>query len=216
MSAYASLDDYNAILTTEVAPGTPKAARIIDLLEVAAEEINAECGRDFFRHPTTGTETFTVDGHGGSILHFHEGLISLDLLEYSDDRGVTFTEFATGDWSLRGDDYSSTAPALAGEPYFHVVLSPASTTRTSFTRGQSVLRLTGARGWNVGPRRLVEANAQRARQLAYGDNTYSGSVPGPEDLNPYDYAQRLVSFRWPQVVWNFIRAHNRRFIPCSL
>jgi len=216
VTAYASIDDYNAILETPIAPDSAKAARIIDLLDVAAEEVNAECGRDFFRHPTTGTETFTVDGHGGTTLHFHDGLISLDLLEYSEDLGVTFTEFASGDWSLRGDDYSSTAPALDGEPYFHVVLSPASTTRTSFPRGQSVLRATGARGWTAAPRRLVEANAQRARQLAYGDQTYSGGLPGPEEVNPYGFAQPFVSFRWPQVVWNFMRAHNRRFIPCSL
>lgn len=214
--AYASLDDYNAILETKLMAGSPKAARIEDLLVVAAEELIAECGRDFLRHPTSGSETFTIDGQGGNVLHFHEGLVGVDLLEYSDDRGASYIEFASGDWSLRGVDYSSSSAALPGEPYFHLVLNPLSTTRTSFPRGQNVIRITGARGWAFPPRRLVEANAQRARQIAYGDATHAGSLPGPEEMNPYDYAQRLVSFRWPDVAWNFIRSHNRRFIPCSM
>lgn len=217
MTPYATPDDYNAILQTPLPLTGPRMARITDLLEVATEEVIAECQRDFFRHPTDGTETFTLDADGGTVLHFHEGLISVDLLEYSVDRGASYSAFATGDWSLRGDDPDSTSPAIEGEPYFHLVLSPNSTTRFAFPAGRSALRLTGARGWATPPRRVVEMTAQRARQIAYGDPTYSGITPGPEDANPYDYAQRLVSSsRWPDVAWKFMRAQSRRFIPCSI
>lgn len=217
MTPYATIDDYAAILK----PGRPITdelkARIEDLLEVAAEEIVDEMGgKDYLRHPATGTETWTMDGTGGRVLHFHEGLISIDTLEYSQDLGASYTPFEATDYTLRGDDYDSVQPIPAGEPYFHLMLGLNPVTRRSFPRGLNLIRVTGARGWPTPPRRLVEANAQRARQIAFGDQTYSGQIPGPENMNPYDYAQTLVSFRWPQVVWNFTHAQSRRFMACSL
>lgn len=214
MVAYASIDDLLPLFETP--PKDTRQVRLEGLLEVATGELIGECGgRDYFRHPTAGARTWTIDGRGDDVLHVHEGLLELSLLEISLDAGLSFVELDPAHYQLLGARYTDGELPADGEPYFHVRLRrPPVGIYRCFPHGQSVIRATGVTGWAMPPRVLVESTAERARQLAYGDSTYSGSVPGPDE-----YAEGGaggVSDRWPQLLWNFLRNERLRFYACSM
>lgn len=204
--AYATLEDLLALFSTK--PKAGRQERLVGLLATAAEELNGELDVDFFRHPTTGVDTWLVDGDGTAMLHLHGGVVSLDLVEISLDGGRTFVELESSNWALRANAYDWDAPAN-GEPYFHLVLLPTGT-YTYLPRGTATLRLTGARGWSSPPRVVVEANAARARQIAAADPAYQGEIPSDDD-----FGRPSVSGRWPDVLYRFIARHRRRFYACE-
>jgi hypothetical protein len=213
--AYATLDDVLKFFQTP--PKTERQERLQDLLASAADELNDELKRDFFRHPTTGEHTWTVDGRGwcpmgagAEILCLHRGVVSLSLVEISYDYGVTFTELAATDWALQWGAFDSEAPP-EGEPYFHLALLVSGAYRT-FPRGRGTVRLTGAEGFDTPPRALVEGNAERARQLAAADPLYAGTVSSPPD----EGGLPSVSTRWPDLTYRFIERWRRRFYACEL
>lgn len=185
-------------------------ARLEDLLPVAAEELRDELGGvDYLRHPTSGTETWLVDGKGTGQLHLHRGVVSLSLVEISLDYGATFVELASTDWALHWDAFSSDAPP-DGEPYFHLVLLVDGSWWT-FPRGTATVRLTGVSGWAEAPRVLVESEAERARQIAYADPSYEGIVPSDPQ-----FGQPTVTSRWPDTLFKFLRREQRRFAACEI
>ena len=213
--AYASIDDVLALMETQ--PQATKQPRIETLLTVSAEEINRAIRRDYFRHPVEGEETryLAVPLVGDDQIHVHGGIVSLSGIEYSNDDGATWTGYESGVWTLTGaSPYNF--ERIEGEPYFHIVLN-ATAFSSGFATvpwGYRALRATGVFGWDPVPSALVEANAERARQLLYGEGTYAGSVPGLQEYSPVEYAQPLVSVRYTHVYYNFVQAERQRFRFC--
>lgn len=208
-TAYAELEDVLAFFSTP--PKGARLERLDGLLGTAAEELNGELRRDYYRHPTTGEATWLVDGEGGRVLHLHRGIVSLSLVEISLDRGQTFVELAATDWLLKGDSPTSSDAPPDGEPYFHLVLTPYAT-YTTWPVGDAVIRLTGAYGWSTPPRPLIEGNAERVRQIAFADPSYQGFIPVDEE----GYGRPMVSSgRWPDVLYKFMQRENDRFYACE-
>ena len=211
VTAYAEIEDVLAFFST--APVGKKRERLGGLLGTAAEELNEELKRDYYRHPTTGDETWLVDGpdnENSALLHVHEGIVELSLVEISLDRGQTFVELEADGWLLKWDKDSLRTPP-EGEPHFHVELRPFAA-YTTLPRGTGVVRLTGVRGWPRFPLPLVEGNAERARQIAFADPSYQGYVPTDGDA----YGRPAASGRWPDVTWRFIEREKRRFYACEM
>ncbi len=209
--AYAALTDVVGLFETW--PLTKRLPRLTTLLRVATGQVIDEFdGRDFFRHPASGSATWLADGNGSPTLHVHEGLIALDALELSFDGGLTYVQVTASDYMLRGDSPFSAEPIPAGEPYFHIRFT-AFGQYTNFPRSHQSARLTGARGWPTVPTVLREATAQRVRQLAAAGATYDGSDAGGAD--GYGPAPTTDRF-WPQSMWNFQKAERERFIGCSV
>ena len=232
---YATLDDVLATFETPIAdPRT--LARFAGLLTTATNQVIEACGhRDYFRHPATGVTTWEVDGDGSDTLHIHEGLVRLDLLELSFDGGRTFVPVnglpgslsVPSDYVLRGDSPYDAAPIIGEdtyadgippatvatiEPYFHVRFTGFGKYVT-FVPTVRAARLTGIRGWPAVPPSLVEATAQRVRQLAFGSAGYSGGSAGGEDQ--YGRVSSTDRF-WPQSMYNFLQAEHSRFIACHM
>lgn len=208
-ASYATLAKLLSLWETSPPSDPDRLVRLGSILGNAATEINKELRRDYFRHPTTGTATWTVDTNRRTdLLHQHGGIVSASLVEITTD-GTTYTELESTDWVLRGSNPRSEA-TLDGEPWFHVVLNPHGSLR-QFPIGLAAVRLTGANGWDAPPTDLVEANAQRARQVAYADISFSGSAPGGQD----QYGQSMTSDRWfTTMLWNFMKRERMRFRTC--
>lgn len=233
--AYASLDDVLATYETPITD--PRSLRrMAGLLTTATNQVIEACGhRDYFRHPATGVTTWVMDGDGSDTLHVHEGLVRLDLLELSFDGGRTYVPVnglpgslsVPSDYVLRGDSpyvaepipgedtYASGIPPsteAATEPYFHVRFTGFGKYVT-FVPTVRAARLTGIRGWPTVPTALVEATAQRVRQLAFGSAGYSGGDAGGPDI--FGRVSSTDRF-WPQSMYNFLQAEHSRFMACHM
>lgn len=212
--AYASLGDLLPLFETPPKPS--RYARLNGLLRTATAELITEMGgRDYFRHPTTGSgswfgsvgRTYVSRGRDEyGLLHVHTGIVALDTLEVSQDLGGSFTTVTPGDYVLRGANPESTDPLPPGEPAFHVLFTGIGTVQ-GFPRGVNVVRLTGAYGWPAIPRPVVEGVAERARQLAYADPSFTGSVVGPPEFG----AGGQPSERWPQILYRWLESERHRF-----
>ncbi|MBV9487177.1 MAG: hypothetical protein JO246_14095, partial [Frankiaceae bacterium] len=67
------------------------------------------------------------------------------------------------------------------------------------------------RGWPAVPETLIEATAQRARQLAWAEGSFSGSQAGGMD----EFGSPAPTDRfWPQSTYNFIARQASRFNGC--
>ncbi len=214
--AYADLGDVLGLFQTAITGAATgdarKLSRLQELLLRSTDELIREMGgRDYFRRPASGDKTWTQDGDGTPILHVHQGLVSLTTLEVSFDLGISYLTVDSSFWELRGADPHKTEPIPYGEPYFHVRLKPWGP-YPLFIRGASTVRLTGGEGWGAIPAALREGCAERTRQLAYADPSFSGSIPGPDEYA----AGGSTTDRWPRTTWNFMRNESRRFMACSL
>jgi hypothetical protein len=210
-SAYASLDRLLTLFETRPTHQA-RLDRLDQLLDVATAQVIEACGhRDYFRHPDTGSATWVVDGDGSDTLHVHEGLVALDALELSFD-GLSYIAVPATDYVLRGDSPWSAEPVPESEPFFHVRFTGFGG-YTNVPPTIRAARLTGARGWPAVPETLVEATAQRVRQLAYAEASYSGSAVG----GPDGYGAPVTTDRfWPQSLYNFLEADRSRFMACHL
>lgn len=197
--SYASLDRVIALFETK--PNVARLRRLAIALGVATDELVQELGgRDYFRHPTFGTQTWSPspDDIDGRVLHTHDGLVVLDT--------VTVDDVAITDYVLRGTGPHETYPAGIGEPAFHVEL-----TNLRWPRDPARIALTGATGWPAIPEALAESAAARARQLVYADPSYAGNIPGPPDYT----SGATPSERWPQVLYRFMQREKSRFDACQ-
>lgn len=199
---YASLD--RAVALFETRPNASRLARLATGLHTATDELIEELhGRDFFRHPASGTETWSpalVD-IDGPVLHVHRGILDLASVEISGE------VLDPSKYVLEGSSpYSGVAPS---EPAFHIRrLSgrwPTDPSKTVIDSG---------RGWPRIPSALAESCAARARQLTYGDASYTGSIPGPDEYAPVGYGSGFAADRWPQVFYRFLQRENTRFMAC--
>lgn len=205
--SYATIEQALAHFETDLPPA--RAARLGTLLEVATGQVNEQLRTrvDYFRH---STETWTLDVNRRSdVLHCHDGLVSVETVEYSTDGGDTYTELEADEWVLRGANPRSSARTPADEPSFHILLTGSGL--RSFPPGLSAARITGVPGWPSIPTPLVEATAQRARQLLDAEASYSGSAAGGLD----QFGRPATTDRfWPQSLWNFLKAEGSRFRAC--
>lgn len=214
-AAYATLGDLLGVFTTAISGAASgdarKLGRLNSLLVTVTDELIRECGgRDYFRHPATGTEAWLQDGNGTDTIHVHEGIVSLTKLEISFDQGQSFLEVDPSFYELRGSDPAKVGPIPAGEPFFHVRLLPYGP-YPLYLRGKSTVRMTGVHGWSTIPTALREGNVQRARQIAYNDPSYGGNIPGPDEMGVGGAPER-----WPQITYHFLQAQTHRFIACQL
>lgn len=196
--SYATLD--RAVASFETKPNATRLQRLASALGTATDELIEELGgRDFFRHPTYGSEEWSPgrDDIDGCILHVHAGIVALDRLEI-DDVEVT-------DYVLRGNSPFEALDPAGNDPPFHVEL-----TKRRFPSDPSRTVLTGARGRATIPEALAEGAAARARQLVYADPSYAGSMPGPPDWT----SGVMPSERWPQVTYRFLQREKGRFAAC--
>jgi len=203
--SYATLD--RVLTLFETRPNVSRQVRLAQALGTATDELIAECnGRDYFRHPASGTADWSpapwdIDG---DVLHVHDGIAALDELTID---GAAVTAYA-----LRGSGPREALSAGDNEPPFHIELT---TLGERFPADPSRIVLTGARGWPVIHDALAEAAAARARQLVYGDVSYSGSVPGPDEFNDsMGTRSAYASERWPQVFYRFREREKHRFTAC--
>lgn len=196
---YASLERLLGLYETQ--PGEARLARLAEALRTATDELVEELsGRDYFRHPAAAAddpETWSpapveIDG---VLLHCHDGIVSLEDLTLNDEAVTDYVLQGTGPYDRIG----------YGEPAFHVRLTSGRFRRTD------TIELTGIRGWPAVPEALAEACAARARQIAYGDGSYSGSVAGPDEMA---MSGPFGSERWPQVFYRFLRRERDRFAAC--
>lgn len=215
-TTYAALGDLLSLFETR--PSSPdRLERLEGLLQTATDEFIRKCGgRDYFRHPASGTETWLAEAGGVSdswsdVLHVHDGIVSLTGIDVSFDRGITFEALTVDQWILEGRTPHDSSPIPPGEPAFHLRLLYPFPTIRRFSPAQGTVRLTGARGWPAVPAQLREGIAQRARQMAYADPSFSGSVPGPSEYNGGGSTYE----RWPQILWRFFDDEAQRFW-CSL
>jgi hypothetical protein len=61
------------------------------------------------------------------------------------------------------------------------------------------------------PAVLVEATAERVRQVAFADASYGGNVSSDPA-----YGTPTSSMRWPDTLYKFLEAEGRRFAGCWL
>lgn len=149
-------------------------ARILDALRDATQQIIDILGFDFFRHPTSGTETFIIGSDRRRRVCLHDGITSLTTVELRLTETADWEELEAADWELEG-------PEKPGHPSFHLRLTGVRTW-SHFPRGEALVRLTGAKGWPAVPRSARRACRDRARQLLAWDATRPGGPVGPEEL----------------------------------
>ncbi len=206
-ASYATLAQTLALF--ETAPNVARQLRLAAALGTAANELNRECGRDYFRHPASSADDATnvwyADGKGLEYVCVHQGIVGLSKLEVSWDLGITFSEITSANYWLTGADPNSTEPVPTDEPYFHARLGPASGLLV-FPTGPRTVKLTGASGWGTPPPALVESNAERARQIIYADPSYMGALPSDEA-----YGAITVPAVWPHVLYRFLERERSRF-----
>lgn len=205
--AYATLDDL--LLTLGRRPTTAETdrlARMEKALVKARELIDLELGFDFFRHPASGSESWIVDGPGGSLLHAHNGIASLDSVEVRDSMSGTWTLVDASDWLLEPD------VPVVGQPYFHVQLTGV-VSRGTWPSGSRLIRFTGARGWPRFPALAVEGNVDWAKMQLAVDPTGQGGPQGPPDLGR---PMGLPYHRMPDAVYKLKRWHVEQFLGCGL
>jgi hypothetical protein len=202
--SYASLDDL--LLTV---PSRPDAARSSDRLArmeralvEARYQLDDELGIDLFRHPQTGTEAFYIQSDGGSTLHVHEGIVTLDSLEVAESVTDPYEMVDAGDWVLE-------TPS-AGQPSFHIYALGA-VARSTWPTGGRLVRAVGARGWPRVPEHAVKANIELARLALSADGTFQGGTVGPSELGRPEGGYRL-----PDSVWRLKRAYTDQFLGCWL
>lgn len=212
MTAYCSADDVLAAMPASTRPDpdadpdtedAAKIARITSLCTSTAEMIDAEIKADFHRHPPAADPdpapiTWVVSGRGSRTLHLHAGAYSVTKVEVRYSVNDAWTEVPDADW----ESYSMFEAEDPERPLDHIAFASRLPT---FPMG---VRLTGVRGWNEPPARLVEMNVAWIRQhLAAGDS-YSGAVQMPDGYIP---TPRLTL---PDDVRLFLAAEMRRYAEC--
>ena len=205
--SYASLERTLALFET-TSLSANRIARFATALGVATDELIGEAG-DYFYHPTSGTTAWTPSAIDidGDVLHAHYGIVSLATLDFADAAGSWTTLTVDVDYAVRGTGAREGPDLLGIEPYFHIEL--IGTTYRLFLRHPERIRLTGVRGWPAIPEALAEACTTRARQLAYADANYSGSLPSDDA-----YGHISVPGLWPHTFYKFLERERHRFAAC--
>jgi len=197
LEAYASLMDLRESMDL---PDTARDPYLLDLLRVASEQIDAECGRQFYRNPqVSGDGTFYVDVYrtgrerltGASAGYTTTGepldIISITTLSIRDSESGTYTDVVSGDAG-----YYLDADFMPGFPYSNVTLSPAGT-YTTFPTGKRAVRIVGVLGFASVPQAVRNACLDMARE-AYRQ----GPGGGPSQIGSNQFGAPVYLTGFPQ------------------
>lgn len=135
---------------------TSQDAALDSLLEQMARYLDAQCERDFFRHPTTAVEpdeTRIVRARGrSSRLGFRSGIVTLTSLESADSPAGPWTVVAAADYTFEPWDLPP------DETYEQLLLLEGKWDAGFY-------RATGHFGFAAPPAMIVDANLDGAREL---------------------------------------------------
>jgi hypothetical protein len=179
--SYASFADVNDELSK--AETDPRIiARFESALVGTTDRLIHELGFDFFRHPSTGEETWFAKGFG-RVVHAHSGIVSVSLIRVrssrtSDWESLELTDFDLEAWAAA--DQSQTV--AVDEPFDHIRLNGTSLVRGSWPRGERLIEVTGVRGWPVIPKFAIDANVDWTRQDIAADRTFPGGTQTPDEV----------------------------------
>lgn len=188
---YASLADVVNTYGQELTD-TRRLQRLDDLLVAGTTALISRLGFSFFRRPQTGTETFVLDGAGGTRLCVHEGIVpgSISLVEVRPSIDDAYESLAAADW------YEE-PPLKPHHPVFHLRMTGVSSASYSaFPCGRQLVRITGARGWAEIPTDTREALTQRVRQVDALDRSMGHATAGEGDFGAPTAPMGLPDWMW--------------------
>ena len=179
--SYATRADVTAELS-KPETDTRILTRIDSALANSTDKLIQLLGFDFFMHPASGTEVWTVQVGRNGVIHAHYGIVSVSQIRVRSDREADWETLETTAYDLEAwaaaDQDQATATT---EPFDHIRLNGTSTIRSSFPKGRRLIEITGVRGWPAIPRRAIDANVDWARQDIAADRTYPGGTQVPSE-----------------------------------
>jgi hypothetical protein len=128
---------------------------LADLLRDASAWVDAECKRDFYRHPQVGGTDVRLYDLGRDASFLEDDIVSLTKVEYATGTGAAYVELTPSDWTLEPP---------AGSPYATLTLTDTGLLST-FYEGTGTVRLTGVFGFASVPRLIRRATLDIAREL---------------------------------------------------
>lgn len=205
MTAYVTQAD--VLATFDEAPtAAAKLARITTLIASASGELDAALGFTFERSPAAATETFTVRGNGGSLLHIHGDTQPLAVAPTSVSFAATWAGSVT---LIAAADYVVEQWDPASGQYDHIRLLGTTSGYSEFPDGHGLVSIVGARGFATVPADVKTAVIDRVRQLYHADPSLIGGVMGPEE------AGRIIqSTRPPDTFYRVVDHYRRRYATC--
>lgn len=194
--AYATLDD---LLERINMPDESRYNLLSDLLVDISGQLDAECGRQFYRIPqVSGTTTRTYDGDGSDTLLIPEGIVSITTISVYDQQYGTATALGANDYVLRP---SHPAP---GWPYSRVILTGEGT-YANFTSGFGTVSITGVFGWSAVPELVHLAVLERAQEAYHQSQTREAGTVGLPEMGTWTIPNQ------PPSTWlRAIRLYGRR------
>lgn len=202
--AYATLDQ---LLASMNVPPTSTAVYpyLLDLLNQAADRIDQECRRQFYRSPRVSGDAVTyIDVDEWGCLVKPPDIISITTLEMATYTGGTYTTIPQGSTGY----YLRQPPGSTSDWPYALSLSDRATTYRSFYPGRETVKVTGATGWSAIPSVIQKANVDFAREqyrLGRGGgtplagNTMTGSpiwIGMPEWIRRSIELYRKRDFSW--------------------
>ena len=181
LPAYATLDD---LLERLEMPDESRYNLLSDLLVDVSGQLDAQCGRQFYRIPqVSGDTTRIYDGDGSDTLIVPEGIVSITSISVYDQQYGTATALGANDYVLL-----PRYPA-PGWPYSRIVLTGEGT-YAAFTRGFGTVSITGVFGWEAVPELVHLAVLERAQEAYHQSQTREGGVVGLPETGTYTIVDR--------------------------
>lgn len=195
--AYATVDDLSRLLP-KLNIGRDRDI-LQDCLNRGAAVINARAKRDFWRHPATGEETWTVDvsqlysAEGAMWLPVPQGILSVSKVEWAYGAGLSYQEFADDQVVLRPE-----IPEFE-QPYWQIRISSSPLVAGRFWPGTNTVRITGARGFETPPSIVRAGNLALAREMVPAAIAAGGAPRGSwENPNALLPTEAYVAVQWAQ------------------
>lgn len=179
--AYATLDD---LLERLAMPDESRYNLLADILVDVSGQLDAQCGRQFYRIPqVAGSTTRTYDGDGSDTLTIPEGIVSVTTLSVYDQQYGTATTLSANDYVLL-----PRYPA-PGWPYSRIALTGEGT-YARFTTGYGTVSVTGVFGFSAVPELVHLAVLERAQEVYMQSQTREGGVVGLPEAGTYTVVDR--------------------------
>lgn len=198
--AYAEVDDLEEMLPTVA--GRDRNW-LYDRLVDATNYINAECGRDFFRHPQVdGTETRVVRTYRGDRIIVNAGIVSLSAVAYAPTFGDPFTPLGAEftDWYLDDPMEARSADGTELTTYYSLRL-PESGSITNWYTTPRGAQLTGVFGWQEVPGIIRAGTLSLARQFVSQRLTVGGSPGGDVEFGSGFNVVPLPTETYRAIAW---------------
>lgn len=186
--AYATVDALREALEL---PDHSNDNYLADVLRRASAIIDAECGRDFYRHPqVSGTEVRTY--HVTSVTDtIEDDIISISQVEYAPATAEPYSILASG--------YVLVPSVVDNVPYDALVLTGLGAI-TQFEAGYATVRLTGVFGFETVPTIVEAATIQLAVEtwaVEHGSRTVGlefGRMPSAVEVVKRKFKKRTYAW----------------------